>query len=236
MNAKTILKLVLFLAFIGGAIYFFRFTETGKKIEPNAIIEQIESFDLFTAGLIYVAIYILGTLFLVPGTALSFAGAVVFGAYLGTLLTWIGATIGATLSFLAAKLLGRDFVTSLFGNKLDGLDRRIRDNGFTGLLIIRLVPAFPYNVVNFGSGFTSIGLRDYVLATAIGILPGTFVYQFLFAKFGRAILKEGFRWELLAALGLFVVFILVGKWASKKLAKKETEPVSSSAGTPTPQE
>jgi uncharacterized membrane protein YdjX (TVP38/TMEM64 family) len=91
-----------------------------------------------------------------------------------------------------------------------------------------LLPLFPFNAVNFGCGLTGIRLRDYVLATAIGIVPGTFVYQFLFAKFGRRILTEGFRTEYLTdpeiwlAVGLFAAFVIVGKWLSKKLPKKST--------------
>src|SRR5207244_6603246 len=124
------------------------------------------------------------------------------------------ATIGATLAFLVAKFLGRGFVDQLLKGKLQALDQRLREHGFTGLLILRLVPLFPFNGLNFGCGLTSIRLRDYVLATAIGILPPTFVYQYLFATLGQKILEEGFRveylWEpaLLCALGLFAVFII----------------------------
>ena len=105
-------------------------------------------------------------------------------------------------------------------------DQRIREHGFTGLLLIRLLPIFPFNAVNFGCGLVGVRLRDYVLATAIGIVPGTFVYQFLFAKFGRRILTEGFRAEYLAdpeiwlAIGLFAAFVIGGKWLSKKLPTK----------------
>ena len=95
--------------------------------------------------------------------------------------------------------------------------------GFSGLLILRLVPLFPFNAINFGSGLTAIRLRDYVLATAIGILPGTFVYQYLFNRVGERIRRQGISLQdlydpqLLAALGLFVVFIALGKWLSTKL-------------------
>ena len=88
------------------------------------------------------------------------------------------------------------------------------------------LPLFPFNAVNFGCGLTGIRLRDYVLATAIGIVPGTFVYQFLFAKFGRKILTEGFRLEYLKdpqlwlALGLFAAFVIIGKWLSNKISRK----------------
>jgi len=222
----TWLKLAVLVGFLAVAVYYFRFTEQGREITPEYVLDSIESHGPVTARLIYVAVYIVGTVALLPGTVLSFAGAVLFGAYEGTLYTWIGATVGATLAYLVARLLGRDFVERLFGGRFAAFDQRIRDHGFTGLLIIRLLPLFPFNAVNFGCGLTGIRLRDYVLATAIGIVPGTFVYQFLFAKFGRRILTEGLRLEYLAdpelwlAIGLFAAFVIVGKWLSGKVSRK----------------
>jgi uncharacterized membrane protein YdjX (TVP38/TMEM64 family) len=134
------------------------------------------AFPPLVVPLLYIAIYVVGTVCLLPGTVLSFAGSRLFGLFEATLYTWIAATIGATLAFLLAKLLGRDFVDQLLGGRLEALDERLKRHGFTGLLILRLVPLFPFNGINFGSGLTSIRLVDYVLATAIGILPGTFVY------------------------------------------------------------
>jgi uncharacterized membrane protein YdjX (TVP38/TMEM64 family) len=224
----TWLKLALLVAFLAAAVYYFRFTERGREITPEYVLDSIESHDPVTARLIYIAVYIVGTVALLPGTVLSFAGAVLFGPYEGTLYTWIGATIGATLAYLMARLLGREFVERLFGGRFAAFDQRIREHGFTGLLIIRLLPLFPFNAVNFGCGLTGIRLRDYVLATAIGIVPGTFVYQFLFAKFGRRILTEGLKLEYLAdpelwlAIGLFVAFVLAGKWLSNKVSRKST--------------
>src|ERR1700745_1485990 len=194
----TWLKLALLVAFLAGAAYYFRFTASCREVPPESVRNSIESHGPVTARLIYVAVYIVGTVLLLPGTVLSFAGAVLFGAYEGTLYTWMGAVGGSTLSFLLARLLGRDFVERLFGGRFAAFDQRIREHGFTGLLIIRLLPIFPFNAVNFGCGLTGIRLRDYVLATAIGIVPGTFVYHFLFAKFGRRVLTEGLRLEELA--------------------------------------
>jgi uncharacterized membrane protein YdjX (TVP38/TMEM64 family) len=230
----TWLKLALLVAFLAAAVYYFRFTERGREITPEFVLDSIESHDPITARLIYIGVYIVGTVALLPGSVLSFAGAVLFGAYEGTLYTWIGATIGATLAYWMARLLGRDFVEGLFGGRFAAFDRRIREHGFTGLLLIRLLPVFPFNAVNFGCGLAGIRLRDYVLATAIGIVPGTFVFQFLFAKFGRRILTEGLRLEYLAdpqlwlAIGLFAAFVIVGKWLSKKVFGKlaKSEPPS----------
>ena len=228
LTRKTLtwLKLAALVVFLAAAVYYFRFTEQGRSISPEYVLDSIESHGPVTARLIYVAVYIVGTVLLLPGTVLSFAGAVLFGAYEGTLYTWMGAVVGATLAFLLAQWLGRDFVERLFGGRFAAFDQRIREHGFTGLLIIRLLPLFPFNAVNFGCGLTGIRLWDYVLATAIGIVPGTFVYQFLFAKFGRKILTEGFRLaylkdpQLWLALGLFAAFVIVGKWLSNKVSRK----------------
>jgi uncharacterized membrane protein YdjX (TVP38/TMEM64 family) len=214
------------VGFLAAAVYYFRFTAQGREITPQSVLDSIESHGPVTARLIYVGVYIVGTVACLPGSVLSFAGAVLFGAYEGTLYTWIGATIGATLAYGMARVLGRDFVERLFGGRFAAFDQRIREHGFTGLLLIRLLPIFPFNAVNFGCGLVGVRLRDYVLATALGIVPGTFVYQFLFAKFGRKILTEGFRLEYLRdpqlwlALALFAAFVIVGKWLSNRIFRK----------------
>src|SRR6516165_5614232 len=157
------LKLALLVAFLAAAVYYFRFTERGREVTPEFVLSSIESHGPVTARLIYVAVYIVGTVALLPGTGLSFARAVLSGPYGGTLYTWVGATIGATLAYGMARVLGRDFVERLFGGRFAAFDQRIREHGFTGLLIIRLLPLFPFNAVNFGCGLTGIRLRDYVL-------------------------------------------------------------------------
>ena len=222
-KTKSLLKLALLLVFGGGAVYFFRYTDMGQAVDRERIRAFITSVDPVFARLLYVLLYIVGTVLLLPGVLLSFIGAVLFGVWEGTLYTWIGATIGATLAFLTARMLGREFVDQLLGGKLQALDQRLREHGLVSLLVLRLVPLFPFNGINFGCGLTSIRLRDYLLATAVGIVPGTFVYQYLFATFKEKALEEGFSWSDLATLdvllpiGLFVVFILVGGWLGRRL-------------------
>ncbi|MCI0642510.1 MAG: TVP38/TMEM64 family protein, partial [Gemmataceae bacterium] len=177
----------------------------------------------------YIGIYIVGTVLLVPGTVLSFVGAALFGVWEGTLYTWIGATLGATAAFFLAKALGRDFVNQRLGGKLEALDRRLAQNGFASILILRLVPLFPFNGINFGSGLTSIRAGDYILGTAVGILPGTFVFQFVFDRLAQKLGQESLSWEdwldpvLGLALLLFVGFVLLGRWLSKKLQSRSTQ-------------
>jgi len=144
-KTRTWLKLAVLVGFLAAAVYYFRFTEQGRSISPEYVLDSIDSHGPVTARLIYVAVYIVGTVLLLPGTVLSFAGAVLFGAYEGTLYTWMGAVVGATLAFLLARWLGRDFVERLFGGRFAAFDQRIREHGFTGLLVIRLLPVFPFN-------------------------------------------------------------------------------------------
>src|SRR5688572_18850965 len=94
-KTKSLLKLALLLAIIGTAFYLWRFTEMGRALTPQSVRDWIHSFHPVAAPLIYIGIYIVGTVLLVPGILLSFGGALLFGAYFGTLYTWIGATIGA---------------------------------------------------------------------------------------------------------------------------------------------
>jgi uncharacterized membrane protein YdjX (TVP38/TMEM64 family) len=124
----------------------------------------------------FIALYAIVAGFGLPGTPLTLAGGALFGTVLGTACNWVGATIGATIAFVLARTLGKDAVQSLLGKRAAGLDKLSGSNGFWALLRLRLIPVMPFNALNFGSGFTGISMREYVLATAIGILPGTAIY------------------------------------------------------------
>jgi uncharacterized membrane protein YdjX (TVP38/TMEM64 family) len=230
VRMKPLIKVGILLALIAAAVYFFRFTQTGQAITPRSARAYFQHLDPLVARLVYVLVYIVGCVLLLPGVVLSFAGAILFGPWEGTLYTWMGANVGALLAFYLARWLGRDFVDQLLAGRFGALNERIRRHGFRGLLILRLVPLFPFNGVNFGSGLTGIRVRDYILATAIGIVPATFVYQYLFATLGDKILDEGFKLEYLwdPTLGVtlltFLMFIVLGKWLAARLQKPTSSP------------
>ena len=128
------------------------------------------------APLLYIAIYAAATALAIPGSILTLAGGAMFGLVGGTIYTTIGANIGANAAFGVGRFLGRDGIRRLAGDRLDALDRATENHGFRGLLTLRLIPAVPFNALNFGSGLTSIGWSTYAAATAVGIFPGTVVY------------------------------------------------------------
>jgi uncharacterized membrane protein YdjX (TVP38/TMEM64 family) len=134
-----------------------------------------DTVEAFGAGgpIIYVGLYALVTVLLLPGTPFTILSGVVFGPVLGSFVALGGATLGATLSFLVGRGIGRTAVEQLSGRRVRAIDAFLTQRGFVSMLVVRLVPLFPFNVLNLVSGVTALRLRDYVLATAIGIVPGT---------------------------------------------------------------
>ncbi|WP_353266168.1 VTT domain-containing protein [Gemmatimonas sp.] len=113
-----------------------------------------------------------------PATPLTLAGGALFGPWLGTCVNWLGATLGATGAYLLARTLGRDAVRSLLGARAGALDALAGDQAFGSLLRLRLLPIVPFNGINFGAGLAGVRPGSYVLATALGIVPGTAVYTY----------------------------------------------------------
>ncbi len=152
-------------------------------------------------------------------TALSFPGAVVltlaagfvFGPWVGTGVVVAGATVGATLAFLGARYLFADAARRRMGPRLRKIAAGFEEDGFSYMLFLRLVPAFPFWLVNLAPALTSLGTRTFVLATAIGIIPGSFVYCYLGARLSTlrspSDVYRDPRW--LVALGLLAALALV---------------------------
>jgi uncharacterized membrane protein YdjX (TVP38/TMEM64 family) len=125
----------------------------------------------------FVGVYIAQTALSLPGaTILSLGAGAVFGLWQGLLLVNVGATLGATLAFLFTRYLFRDAVLSRFGSRLGRLNRELEQEGLSYLLFLRLVPVFPFFLINLGAGVTALPLRTFFFGTLIGIIPGSFVY------------------------------------------------------------
>ncbi|MGH7662912.1 MAG: TVP38/TMEM64 family protein [Gemmatimonadaceae bacterium] len=144
--------------------------------ELAALIRQARAIPAI--GPLFVLAYAVTTTFGIPATLLTLAGGAIFGVVLGSALNWLGAMVGATGAYFLARALGRDALTSIVGRRASRLDELVSDHGFLTLLRLRLIPVVPFNALNFGAGIAGMKLRDYLLATGIGILPGTIVYTY----------------------------------------------------------
>jgi len=179
MKARKILILLAFVVVVAA----FHFLGLGKYLTleslkvNRAALENLRLGHTVLFAAAFVLVYIVQTAFSLPGAAiLSLAAGAVFGVLQGTLFVVAGATIGAILAFLVSRTLLRDWVVRKFGGRMEGIDRGLRENGLSYLLFLRLVPAFPFFLVNLACGVTGLPLRTYALGTLFGIIPGSLVF------------------------------------------------------------
>ncbi|NJL00444.1 MAG: TVP38/TMEM64 family protein [Spirulinaceae cyanobacterium RM2_2_10] len=130
---------------------------------------------------IFVGLYIVTTVTGVPGTILTLGAGIVFGVVQGSICVSIGSTLGATAAFLVGRYLARGWVAKQLEDKprFSAIDRAIAKEGWKIVGLLRLSPVFPFNLLNYGLSVTQVSLRDYFLASWIGMMPGTVMYVYL---------------------------------------------------------
>ena len=219
-------KIVVVLAIGVGVAAFFYF-DLGRFLSLEALKDNRDYLLSYTethaaaAAALFVLVYVAVTGLSLPGAViLTLAGGFLFGALWGTLFVNLGATTGATLAFLASRYLLRDWVERKFGKWLGPVQQGFTKNAFSYLLTLRLIPLFPFFVVNLVSGLTRMNIGTYVAATAVGIIPGSFVYAYAGRQLGTInSLKD------IASPGVIGAFVLLGllalvptlykKWSGK---------------------
>lgn len=190
---KRVLPLILLLL---GLALFFAF-DLDRFISLDALARHraeltgwVERHGLL-APLAYIVIYIVVVAFSLPvATVMTLAGGFMFGALLGTLYAVSGATIGATLLFLIAKTSMGDFLLARAGGGLKRMQQGFAEDALSYLLVLRLIPVFPFFLVNLAPAFLGVPLRVYLIATFFGIMPGGFVYALAGAGIG-GVLDQG---------------------------------------------
>lgn len=160
--------------------------------ENRELLTGFVSDHYFLAALAFVAIYAVVTGLSVPGAAvLTLSGGFLFGTVGGTAYAVIGATLGATAIFLAARTAFADALRARAGRAIGMMREGFRRDAFNYLLFLRLVPAFPFFLVNLVPAFLGVSTRTYILATVIGIIPGGFVFASVGAGLGSIFDQEG---------------------------------------------
>ena len=213
--------------FVGALVAFFALG--GQHYLSLATIKQhrdtlVAFADAHFAAALAIGflVYVAQVAFSLPGSLLlSLTAGFVFGRWVGTALVVVAATVGATLLFLAARYLFADAARRRMGAVGEKINAGFTANAFSYLLFLRLVPVFPFFIVNLAPAFTSIPLRTFVLATAIGIVPGTFVFTNLGQALAGIDSLEGLvSADLLAGFGLLALLALVPVVVQKVRAKR----------------
>ena len=156
-------------------------TSTGfnpQLLLKNAL-EWIESLGAIGA-VAFIGIYIVATVAFLPGSILTLGAGVVFGVWLGALYVFIGATLGATAAFLVGRYLARNWVAQKIANndKFNAIDRAVGKEGLKIVVLTRLSPIFPFNLLNYAFGLTGVSIRDYIIGS-LGMIPGTLMYVYI---------------------------------------------------------
>ncbi|EDX85414.1 SNARE associated Golgi protein [Synechococcus sp. PCC 7335] len=149
-----------------------------------SVVEWIDGLGAI-APIVFVLAYILVTVAFLPASVITLGAGFVFGVVKGSILVFIGAMLGATAAFLVGRFIARDWIAKKVEDKkfFKALDTAIADEGLKLIFLIRLSPAFPFNLLNYALGLTKVSLRDYVLGTT-GIIPGTIMYVYLGSLIG----------------------------------------------------
>ena len=215
MSTRTIQKIAIVAAIVTLAVLFKVF-DLGQYLSLSYLKASRDSFAqlyaqhrvLIIAG--YMLIYITATALSLPGaTVLTLAGGALFGLLAGTVIISFASSIGATLACLVARFVLRDWVQKRFGDKLAAINRGIAEEGAFYLFTLRLIPVFPFFVINLAMGLTRMPLRTFYWVSQLGMLPGTIVYVNAGKELGRIDSLSGILSPSLlvsfAILGLFPI-------------------------------
>ncbi len=206
---KTILLIFLFPACALLCWYL------GTLVTPQELQSALQGLGSW-AAMAYIGLFAVLPAFFFPVAVLALAGGLLFGLWWGSVYTFIGAVLNCTLMFLLARYAGREKVEVLIQKKLSPVwQQRLQNLGGSGgfllLIVLRLIPAVPYNLINYAFGLTAMPFRTYILASAIGIIPGTLA----FINIGDKALDVGSP-DFWIAIGLLVLLLAVTAALGKK--------------------
>jgi pyruvate/2-oxoglutarate dehydrogenase complex dihydrolipoamide dehydrogenase (E3) component/uncharacterized membrane protein YdjX (TVP38/TMEM64 family) len=219
MNGRTI-KIILLATIAVLVVCFFSF-DLGRFLTLGYLKSQQEAFNTFyldnqaSTLIIYFCIYVLVTALSLPGaTVMTLAGGALFGLWTALIVVSFASSIGATLAFLVSRFLLRDWVQGKFGDKLQAINSGVEKEGAFYLFSLRLVPIFPFFIINLVMGLTPLKMVLYYLVSQIGMLPGTFVYVNAGTQLGQLESAGG-----ILSPGLLLSFALLGIFplAAKKI-------------------
>lgn len=221
------LKIAALVTGVIGLALAFRFLPIAESL--SGFLEYVRELGFWGPALL-AAVYALATVLMAPGLILTLGAGYAFGVVVGTLTVSVGSVLGATGAFLVGRYAARDFVGGLAEKnpRFGAIDRAVAGSGWKIVLLTRLSPLFPFNVINYLYGATQVSLRDYVLASWIGMLPGTVLYVYLGAVAGSLTklfageLEGGAAQQTLLWVGLaatVVVTVFVTRIARKALAE-----------------
>ncbi len=216
-------KILSLIAVVIAALIGLRFLPVSEWI--LSLQSEIRSFGPLAPVVVIVG-YALMTVLLIPGSAMTLLAGGVFGLWKGLAVVVTGANLGALCSFLLARTFLRERVSrwAAANPKFASLDRAVGREGFKMVLLSRLSPVFPFVLLNYLIGLTTVRTSSYVLANLIGMLPGTFLYVYLGAT-ARDALTGGSKliFQIVGLLATIAIVVLITRMARRAMAEVESK-------------
>lgn len=208
MTARKLLKFVVLLVIAGGiaALYFSPLRSWLTREHIRAMAESIRGY--WYAPLLLIASYAIGCVFAIPASLFILAAGVIWGWKLGGTYAMIGGVLGATLSFLTGRFLGEG-VLDRFGRLGRVVEKQVEHAGFKSLLILRLIPLFPFAVLNYGAGVAGVALLDFVGATTLGLAPSNYVFAYSADAIFNGTMTEGDAIKRLLIIASLLIAVIV---------------------------
>lgn len=211
-----VIKYIIFIAAIALVVYFLNRLEVFKNYSSKDIKQFLDSLGLL-APIVYIVLFTFVPLTFFPDSVLAIAGGMAFGLFKGTLLTITGALCGGSLAFFITRYLGQDIIKRFIKKDISILRKHTQEKGFLVVLILRLIPLVPFDVISYSAGLSEIKYKDFLLATFLGIIPGVAV----FSNIGDKSLEAG-SFKFYISIALLVLLLVVSVLLKKKMSTKFT--------------
>ncbi|KLN63106.1 TVP38/TMEM64 family protein [Vibrio sp. VPAP30] len=219
MNKKIVLGILFVALIVLLGVNFGQYLTLENAKAQQAELATFIADNFTVAAATYFLAYIAITAFSIPGAAVvTLLGAALFGFWTSLLLVSFASTIGATLAFLSSRYLLRDWVQSKFGEKLNAINQGVEKDGAFYLFSLRLIPVFPFFLINLLMGLTPIATVRFYLVSQLGMLPGTAVYLNAGTQLAQIESLSGIvSPTVLASFALLGLFPVIAKWIMAKV-------------------
>lgn len=189
-------------------------------LDPNFFDKLNKILNNPLAPLIYGLLYVLGVVFAVPGLPLTVFSGVFFGFWTGSIIVIIASNIGISLTFIISRYLGNSFFQkwSTKFNYIDSLDKKLYTNGFKVMFLLRIIPIVPFNALNYTAGLTKISMKNYSLASFLGMMPASMLYVYFGAS---AIEIKNNPFGIILSISLLILFTIISLFIKKYSELKE---------------
>ena len=211
---NKILKIILISILVILVVYGLNQSNVLKGYGPDEIKNYINSFGILSP-IVYVVILTVLPLLFFPDSVLVIAGGMIFGLGKGIILTSIGSFLGASVSFYISRILGQRIVNKFIKGKWVNFEKFSKQSGLLVILMLRLIPLFPFKVVSYSAGLTNMSFKDFTLATVIGSIPGIVVYTNLGDQ-ATDLGSKGFYMSIVLVVLLFILSFFLKKRFSGK--------------------